>query len=183
VVKQISETDYSEFARALTALATVLIDAGQAQEAQGILDRLPSILAAQDAFDAAIAERRLGRQDRAHRLFERAGDLVLRDARALHEFVQSKMHLTVKLVRSQRPADQEVRRRLLEQAASYLERVTQMDAPPTRHAWAWFDLGRVRRWLEHPRNEVVEAFQRAVALVPTERRFQDELAKARRGKA
>lgn len=179
VVAQIAERDYSEFARALTALATALADAGQHQEAQSVLDKLPSILAAQDAFDAAIAERRLGRQDQAHRLFERAGDLVLRDARALHEFAQAKMHLTGNLVRSRRPADRDVRRRLLEEAASYLERVTQMDAPPTRHAWAWFHLGRVRQWLERPKNQVIEALERAVDLAPNEPRFKTVLNESR----
>jgi ATP-dependent DNA helicase RecG len=50
-----------------------------------------------------------------------------------------------------------------------------MDAPPTRHAWAWFDLGRVLRWLKAPTSEVREAFANAVKLVPEEERFRREL--------
>jgi ATP-dependent DNA helicase RecG len=105
VAAQIPRSDTLEFARALTTFATALAEAGQEPEAKAVLDKLPLTLAAQDAFEAAIAERRLGRHDRAHRLFERAGDLVLHDARALHEFAQTKMYLTRSLVRLRRPAD------------------------------------------------------------------------------
>ncbi|NJL27249.1 MAG: hypothetical protein HC897_04830 [Thermoanaerobaculia bacterium] len=179
-LREIPEGDYGQFAGALTAFATAHADAGNDDRAKAVLDKLPPLLAAQDAFDAAIAERRLGRQDRAHRLFERAGDLVLRDVRALHELAQTKMRLTHKLVRSTHPADRETRQRLLQEAASYLERVTQMDAPRTRHAWAWFDLGKVRQWLARPQREVVDAFERAVGLRPEESRFASALEAARR---
>lgn len=168
-----------EYARVLTTLADVLTNAQQEAAARSVLDRLPSLLASQVAVEAAIAERRLGRHDRAHALFERAGDLVLNDVRALHEFAQTKIHLTGALRRSTRPGDRQARRKLLHEASSYLERVLQMDAPPTRHAWAWFDLGRVRRWLRRPQHEVIEAFERAVALVPEEQRFRSELENAR----
>jgi ATP-dependent DNA helicase RecG len=134
-----------------------------------VLDQLPSLLAAQDAFDAAIAERRLNRHQEAHRLFERAGDIILRDVRALHEFAQTKMALTAPLSRSSRPADEDVRRHLLEDAATYLERVLRMDAPPTRRAWAFYDLGRVRRWLNYPKHE----------LMPHEQKFVHELKQAK----
>jgi len=175
LIDQLPTDQRLEYARALTAFASALMDAKKEKEARVVLDRLPSLLAAQDAFDAAIAERRVGRQERAHRLFERAGELVLKDVRALHEFAQTKMHLTGELNRSPGPADQEVRRRLLDEAATYLERVLQMDAPPTRHAWAWFDLGRVRGWQHRSQHEVIEAFQRAVDLAPGEQRFVEQL--------
>ncbi len=169
------------FARALTALASAYADSGDEKKSKALLNRLPLILAAQDAFDAAILERRLGRQERAHRLFERAGDLVLRDVRALHEFAQTKMSLTGRLVRSDRFADQQTRKRLLQEAMAYLERVIQMDAPPTRHAWAWFNLGQVRQWLRAPRQDVIAAYQKACDLAPDEDRFQRALAEAGRG--
>lgn len=171
----------AEYARALTTLATALMDAHDQKAARVVLDRLPSLLAAQDAFEAAIAERRAGRQQRAHRLFQQAGDLVLKDVRALHEFAQAKMRLTGNLAKSRRPSDKEVRRRLLEEAAAYLERVLQMDAPQTRHAWAAFDLGRARKWLGRPKSEVLEALERAVALAPGEPRFRNELERVQRG--
>ena len=179
LVDEIPRERLSEYARALTALAGALMDDRKELEARRVLDKLPSLLAAQDACEAAIAERRAGREDRAHRLFERAGDLVLKDVRALHEFAQTKMNLAGILVRtkSRRPVDRQVRNRLLGEASTYLERVLQMDAPLTRHAWAWFDLGRVRSWLQRPKNEIVEAFEHAVTLAPDEQRFRNELNK------
>jgi ATP-dependent DNA helicase RecG len=169
------------FARALTALASAYADTGDEKKSKVLLDRLPPILAARDAFDAAIVERRLDRQDRAHRLFERAGDLVLRDARALHEFAQTKLSLTGRLVRSDRLADQQTRKRLLQEAMAYLERVIQLDAPQARHAWAWFNLGQAREWLKLPRQDVIAAYQKACDLAPDEDRFQRALAQARDG--
>lgn len=179
LISELPKEYLSEYARALTELAKVLTDAQRKDEARRVLDRLPSLLAPQDAFEAAIAERRLNRPQEAHRLFERAGDIILKDVRALHEFAQTKIELTAPLRRSRRPADEDVRRHLLEDAATYLERVLQMDAPPTRRAWAFYDLGRVRRWLKYPKREVIEAFESAVALIPHEQKFMRELKQAR----
>jgi ATP-dependent DNA helicase RecG len=178
LVADLDTPELGTYARALTALASAYADAGDEKRSKALLNRLPLILAAQDAFDAAILERRLNRQDRAHRLFERAGDLVLRDARALHEFAQTKMTLTGQLRHSRRPGDQQIRNRLLQEAMAYLERVIQMDAPPTRHAWAWFNLGQVRQWLKLPRQDVIAAYQKACDLAPDEDRFQRALAQA-----
>ncbi|WP_295441037.1 RNA-binding domain-containing protein [uncultured Thiodictyon sp.] len=178
MLAQLDAPELATFARALTALAAAYADARDEKKSKALLNRLPAILAAQDAFDAAILERRLGRQDRAHRLFERAGELVLRDARALHEFAQTKLSLTAPLAGSPRPADQQTRNRLLHEALAALKRVIQMDAPPTRHAWAWFNLGQARQWLRAPRQDVIAAYEQAVALIPDERRFQQALAQA-----
>jgi ATP-dependent DNA helicase RecG len=54
-----------------------------------------------------------------------------------------------------------------------------MDAPRARRAWAWFNLGQARQWLRAPRQQVVDAFERAAALDPTERRFREALKKAK----
>lgn len=178
-VDAIPSADLATCTRALTVLATAHADAGNDARSKELLNRLPPLLPAQDAFDAAILERRLGRQEEAHRLFERAGEFVLRDVRALHEFAQTKLHLTGALARSSRPMDELTRVRLLKEALGYLERVVQMEAPPTRHAWAWFDLGRVRAWLRAPRQQVLDAYEKACALAPGERRFEDALRHAR----
>lgn len=178
LVDQIPPDAAATFARALTTLAAAHADAQDERRSKELLDRLPELMAPRDAFEAAILERRLNRNDRAHRLFERAGDLVLQDARALQEFAQAKLHLTAPLRKSKRPADQQVRTRLLGEALSYLERVVQMDAPPARHAWAWFNIAQARAWLRRPRQDVVDAYRRASTLDPTNRRFKDELARS-----
>ena len=50
-----------------------------------------------------------------------------------------------------------------------------MDAPPTRHAWAWRDLALVRQRLKAPRSDVIAAYKRASELLPHEDRFKTEL--------
>ncbi len=56
-----------------------------------------------------------------------------------------------------------------------LERVVQMDAPPRRRAWAYYDLGRVLKWSKAPISEVRRAFTEACRLQPEERRFREAL--------
>ena len=175
VVETLPESDRSSHPRMLTAYASGLLDAGQSEEAEQVLNRLPAVMAASDAFEAAIAERRAGRRERAHRYFQSAGDLVLADVRALHEFAQTKMQLAAKVRHGRRPSDRQVRKRLLHEAAEFLERVVQMDAPAIRHAWAYFDLGRVLRWMGRPKGDVVRAIEHAVRLAPGEAQFRREL--------
>jgi ATP-dependent DNA helicase RecG len=106
---------------------------------------------------------------------------VLQDVRALHEFAQTKLNLTSGLARSKRPADQTTRKRLLQEALAHLEPVVQMDAAPTRRAWAWFNLGQAREWLKYPRRDVLDAYRRACELAPAEPRFQRAVKKLQAG--
>lgn len=170
------------YAQPVMALATAYAEVGDEAASKALLDRLPELLAARDALDAAILERRLGRPARAHVLFERAGDIVLRDARALHEFAQTKLGLTAKLARSRSAADRQTRRRLLEEALAHLERVTQMEAPATRHAWAWFNVAQARQSLDFPQPEVLAAYRRAISLAPGEARFEQAMRSYERRK-
>lgn len=171
--------------RAVIAMSSAYLNSHNTQEAKNILDKLPSLLAPQEAFEAAILERRAGRQDRAHRYFERAGEAVLQDVRALHEFAQTKIKLAQEIPRPRGPQSyqNDARLRLLREAQEMLQRVLQMDSAPTRQAWAWFDLGRVLRWLHAPASEVKNAFENANKLIPEEPRFTAELEKlANRGR-
>lgn len=151
----------------------ILLNSGRKEEAMKMLNQQPQFLASTDALDSAILARRLGSQEKAHRYFERAGDAVLHDARALHEFAQTKIKLAQSLLRTRQA--RESNRRLLLEARELLERVIQMDADRARHAWAWRDLGRVKKWLKHPRGEVTAAYHHAIELLPDEKRFHDEL--------
>jgi ATP-dependent DNA helicase RecG len=160
----------------ITLIAGALLDAGQRDDAARWLDRLPLLDAVEEAFDAAIQEKRAGRNERAHRYFQVAGDAVMRDVKALHEFAQVKMKLADKARRT-RPPDWRTGNRLLDEAREMLQRVVQMDAPPTRHAWAWFDLGRVLKWRRAPLHEIRHAFQEALRLAPDEPRFREALTR------
>ncbi|MBI4579867.1 MAG: hypothetical protein HY718_09205, partial [Planctomycetes bacterium] len=168
------------YAMVAAAMADAYLDARDQGAARKILDQMPSILSSDEAFDAAILERRAGRQREAHRLFMSAGDRVLADPRAAHEFGQTKMKLANDIPpRTRNRADREARVRLLREAEELLQRVVQMDVPAVRRGWAWYDLGRVRQRLRKPATDVLVAFERAVALCPDEHRFTEALRRAK----
>lgn len=166
-----------EFGHAHVAntLVDALLEAGEESLARSILEAIAEVPSSADAIDTAILAKRLGEQRVAHRYFERAGETVLGDVRALHEFAQTKMRLATDAYRNRSPSWYEVNKRLLSEARDQLERVTLMDAPPTRHAWAWRDLALVRQRLQAPRSDVVAAYKRASELLPHEERFTKEL--------
>jgi len=157
-------------------LIDVLLDSGRTDAARTLLDQLPQYLANTDALEAAILARRLGRQEVAHRYFDRAGDALLHDSRALHEFAQTKIKLAQNLIwpKQGRRINRETNQRLLREAKELLERVVQMDADKARHAWAWRDLARVKMWLEFPDQEIKAAYAHALELLPDEERFKNE---------
>ena len=176
-----SEEVYEEFRKHGQASATphvantlveALFEAGSTTKAEKLLDRLSTVAFGQDAIDAAILARRLRDPRRAHRHFERAGEALHADPRALHEFAQTKMDSAQK---AHRDGHREANRRLLNEARPLLERVLQLEAPPTRHAWAWRDLARTLDWLREPVQGVEEAYGHAIRLLPDEPRFVREL--------
>ena len=101
----------------------------------------------------------------AHRYFERAGDALYADPRALLEFAPTKMKLAQ---RAYRGREQASNRRFLTGSRALLVRVIQLDAPPARHAWAWRELARTLRWLKVPIREVQDAYRKAIELSPNE---------------
>ena len=148
-----------------------LIADGQGERAQRFLDGQGSRLSAREAVGAAIVARRLGDEDLAARLFGAAGSAILDDPRALLESAQNKLWLAGK---AHREGSTDDNRRLLEDARTLLERLLGMDATRRRHAWAWRELGRVRRWLREPASAVDEAYANAIRLAPDETRFHEE---------
>lgn len=160
------------------ALIDVLLDAGRHEAAGKLIETLPQYLEKNDAIEAAIRARRLGRQELAHRYFEKAGDTVWHDSRALHEFAQTKIKLAKKIMdQNVKKMDRETHRRLLLEAKELLERVVQTDSDRIRKGWAWFNLATVKKNLKYPSQEVTEAYTQAATLVPEEQRFNDGLTK------
>ena len=163
----------------VNTLVDVLMDAGgehEKRKALELLRRDHPALFGQDAIDAAILARRARESRVAHRYFERAGETVYADARALLEFAQTKIWLSGNAYRSRQ---HDSRRRFLNEARSLLERVIQLDASPARHAWAWRELARIRNWLGASTREVEEAYCRAIEHLPNEPRFVRELQQFR----
>ena len=161
------------------SLIDVLIDIGGDREKKRALQLLlqdrPALFG-QDAIDAAILARRARDPRIAHRYFDRAGDAVYADARALLEFAQTKIWLAGD---AHRKRQHDSDRRFLNEARTLLERVIQLDASPARHAWAWRELARTRDWLRAPSREVEDAYRRAIELLPDEPRFAQELDRIR----
>ena len=157
-------------------LVDVLLEAGDERKAQEILRRDRPLMFGQDAIDAAILARRLRDSRAAHRYFERAGDALHADPRALLEFAQTKIWLATE---ARRQGQRESNRRFLTEARTLLERVIQLDAPPTRHAWAWRELARTLNRLRAPIREVEDAYRKAIEHLPTETRFVRELEQIR----
>ena len=164
---------------AANTMIEVWLDAKEKRKAERLLGELHLSAQSQDAVDAAILARRLRRQSKAHHYFERAGDAIQADPRALHEFAQTKMQLAGEARRKQGRSWKGTHRRLLIEAKSLLERVIQLNAPAVRHAWAWRDLARVRNWLREPAGHVEDAYAQALQLLPGEKVFARELEQFR----
>lgn len=171
------EKTQTPFAPIINTMIDAYLGCGLESKAQKLLQDLPPLLSSSDAIDSAILARRLKLQQDAHRYFERAGEAVLADARALHEFAQTKIDIARQEWRNRYKGryKKEENQRLLTDAKHLLERVIQMDAPPVRRAWAWRDLGRIMEWLKRPKHDVIEAYRHAIELLPDETRFADEL--------
>ncbi len=135
-------------------------------------------LSSREAIGAAIVARRLRDPDMATMLFRAAGSAILDDPRALLESAQHKLWLSGQ---AHRAGGEAGNRRLLEDAHVLLTRLLRMEAPPRRHAWAWRELAKVRRWLGEPRSAVDEAYAKAIKLAPDEQQFQTEQARYGRG--
>lgn len=159
----------------VTLIAAAYLDKNRPSAAMKWLDKLPMLDAVGDAFDAAIQEKRAGRMERAHRHFQVAGEAVMQDVKALHEFAQVKMKLADKARPKGHQGTWTTYNRLLDEAREMLQRVVQMDAPRTRHAWAWFDLGNVLKGRRLPQQDIRHAFEQAIQFEPNEIRFKEAL--------
>ena len=157
-------------------LIDVLVEAGHESRARLALRKNRPVVLGQDAIDAAILARRARDSRLAHQYFERAGDTVYADPRALLEFAQTKLWLATE---AHRHRQRDLNRRFLTEARALLERVIQLDASPARHAWAWREMARTLNWLRAPVREVEDAYRKAIELLPDEPRFVREMERMR----
>ena len=148
-----------------------LVADGQGDRALRFLNKHAAKLSVPEAIGAAIVARRLRNSDMAAKFFEIAGPAILDDPRALLESAQNKLWLAGQAHWDGRAHEN---RMLLEDARVLLERLIGMDASRRRHAWAWRELGRARRWLGEPASAVDEAYAKAIELAPDEAKFREE---------
>jgi len=157
---------------AYIALARAYLDRHEVQEALRLLNKVPRPDTAGEALEMAILLKRSERYKDAHKLFvEHFGELE-NDPKAVHEFAQTKIRLASQLG-TQKDQDRQAKRRLNEEARNLLRRVIQLADHPMRAAWAWSDLARCLTFLDAPRYEVMEAYEKAIELAPDEPRFKE----------
>ena len=158
-----------------STLIEVLFEGGRDREARALLTHLPDSMAGLAAITAALLARRFKEEPTAHRYFGQAGAALDSHPRALHEYAQTKIWLAGQAIRERRRGSRDASRQLLGEARSLLERVIQLEAPKSRRAWAWRDLGRTLNRLRAPVREIEQSYRRAIALLPEEERFKEEL--------
>ena len=160
-------------------LVETLVTGGDMERARQLLKHRRAVLPTEDSIDAAIMARRAREPRIAHRYFERAGDAVYANPRAMLEFAQTKIRLAQEARwrgrrgRAHRATDSS--RRFLAEARGLLERVVQMDTSPSRRAWAWREIGRALNFMRAPHRDIEDAYRRAIELLPEESRFTREL--------
>ena len=155
----------------VVAWLEALVADGQGDRALRFLNEHVARLSAREAIGAAIVARRLRDAAVAARFFDVAGPAILDDPRALLESAQNKLWLAGRAHRAGHSSENRV---LLEDARVLLERLIGMDTSRRRHAWAWRELGRARRWLGEPASAVDEAYAKAIELAPDEAKFREE---------
>jgi len=88
----------------------------------------------------------------------------------VHEFAQTKMKLASK-------ERGHVRKRLNQEAVELLRRAIQLSDDNIRTAWCWFDIARTLNWLHSPETEVLNAYGKAMELLPNEPIFRENYEK------
>ena len=161
--------DKSEESQPYLRYAEAALNSRNFKEFRRALRLMPPASGARDMVEAAILSKRAGNHEEAHRIFERVYPQASGDARAAHEFAQTKIALAFAIRNPRDPA----KRALNRQAAELLRQAIQLADDPTRKAWAWFDLARTLSWLREPRTEIQDAFEQAILLRPEESRFLD----------
>jgi tetratricopeptide (TPR) repeat protein len=145
------------------AFAEVLERAGLHEELQQVLSRLPEDSEASLQVRAAILMRRINAEAIAHARFSLAGDAVLADPVATHEFAKCKLALASKQDFSvaEGAIVTDTQQRLLREAEALLERAIQLDSVATRRSWAYIDLAEVKERLGRPMSDVLAALDQA----------------------
>ncbi|MBM7866305.1 hypothetical protein GTO89_07615 [Heliobacterium gestii] len=102
-----------------------------------------------------------------HKLFSTAFELIKDDPKAVHEFATTKLKL------AKNTNDGFAKRKLNQEAVELLHRAIQLAEDDTRRAWCWFDLAKSLHSLRKPETEILQAYQKAIEILPFEKKFTD----------
>ena len=150
------------------AMAKAYLDTQNPSKASSILREIPSPTTGDELIELAILYKRAERFKEAHKVFASNFDILREDAKAVHEYAQTKMKLA-----SMERRNKSLRKRLNQEAAELLHRAIQLSDDNVRTAWCWYDLARTLNWLRAPETEILMAYSKAMELLPDELVFRE----------
>jgi ATP-dependent DNA helicase RecG len=151
------------------AMAKAFLDQQKPKRASEILAQVPSPTQIDDLVELAVLYKRSDRLEEAHGIFASIYDLIKDNPKAVHEYAQTKLNLARRLRKDKRATKQ----RLNRDAVELLRRVIQLSDDNIRNAWSWYDLARTLVWLGAPETEILQAYSKAMELLPYESRFKE----------
>jgi len=155
------------------AMAKAYLDTQNPSKASQILQGIPSPTTGDELIELAILNKRAGLFREAHKVFSSNFDILREDQKAVHEYAQTKNILAA------RERDRYVRKRLNQEAAELLRRAIQISDDKVRTAWCWYDLAKTLDWLRSPESEILNAYSKAMELLPDEPIFTESYEKWR----
>ncbi len=106
------------------------------------------------------------------------GDVDKNNPGKLHEFAQTKIRLSAAL-----PQDEHItKKRLTAEAIELYRRAIQLSNDEEQKAWSFFNIARALAWLRAPEADIEDAYAKAVAMLPEERRFVEWYSQWKSGK-
>lgn len=121
-------------------------------------------------IELAIQYKRLGDYQKSHQVFRSIEDSIHNNARALHEYAQTKIQLSQEAHKDKKHSISDT---LKKEALELLHRVIAISDDNSRKAWCWYDIARVSKWLRLNRSQILDAIIKAKELLPTEQRFEN----------
>lgn len=149
------------------AMARAYLDSQNPSKASQILQDIPFPTTGDELIELAILYKRAGRFREAHKVFASNFDIIREDQKAVHEYAQTKNILASK------ENDRYVRKRLNQEAAELLRRAIQLSDDKVRTAWCWYDLAKTLSWLGSPESDILNAYSKAMELLPDETIFKE----------
>lgn len=153
------------------AMARAYLDSQNPSKASQILQEIPFPTTGDELIELAILYKRAWKFREAHKVFASNFDIIREDQKAVHEYAQTKNILASK------EKDRYVRKRLNQEAAELLRRAIQLSDDKVRTAWCWYDLARTLGWLDYPESDILNAYSKAMELLPDEIIFKENYEK------
>lgn len=150
------------------AMVKLYLDLQNLKRASDILSSIPSPTKIDDLIELAVLYKRSDRLQDAHSLFASNYDIIRDNPKAVHEYAQTKARLAASLPKRELAT----KTRLSRDAVELFRRTIQLSGDNTvRTAWSYYDLARSLAWLRAPESEILQAYNKAIELLPHESRF------------